>query len=101
MTRARAHLPTASIHTAAGLHNASRRADRKRAGVAHFLAEMKRGASLHLKYANGGRALWSLSNGQFVPADVAALLINDASVVSVGDALFPDTMPSQTWRIIQ
>ena len=58
---------------------------------------MRKGDFLHLQY-QAGRPLWSLSGGQSVPADVAAILTSNASVVPVGDALFAN-MPGQTWRI--
>ena len=45
---------------------------------------------LHLQYEHG-RAL---------PTDVAALVIANASVAPVGDALFSN-MPGQTWRHVR
>ena len=51
---------------------------------------------LHLQYERG-RALWRLSSGPFVPADVAAIVITKTCVVLIGDTLFND-LPSQTWR---
>ena len=51
---------------------------------------------LHLQYERG-RALWRLSSGPFVPADIAAIVITKTCVVPVGDTLFND-LPSQTWR---
>ena len=59
------------------------------------LAAMRAGQTLHLQYREG-RPLWSLSNGQRVTAEVAALLTSNANVVPAGDALFPD-QPAQTW----
>ena len=84
------------IYTVAGLRKASRRLDRHRVGVAKVLAEMKRGASLYLQHTNG-RALWSLSTGVFLTAEVAALVIARPEVVAVGDGLFRN-IPGQTWR---
>jgi hypothetical protein len=56
------------------------------------------GAKLHLHYEHS-RPIWGLSTGEFVPADVAALVISNPAVVSVGDSLFRD-LPGQTWRWI-
>ena len=49
---------------------------------------------LHLQYEHD-RALWRLSSGPFVPTDVAALVIANAPVAPVGDALISN-MPGQT-----
>jgi hypothetical protein len=84
------------IPTPAGLRQINRRADRKRDGVALVLTEMKRGAALRLQYQDG-RAIWSLSSGSFVTAEIAKLVTARSEVVACGDVLFLD-MPSQTWR---
>jgi hypothetical protein len=57
---------------------------------------MRRGEALHLQYENGC-PLWSLSRGQRVAADIAALVTANAFVVLVDGALFSD-LPGQTWR---
>jgi hypothetical protein len=77
----------------------SRRLDRHQLGVGHVLDAMKRGAALHLHYQNG-RALWSLSSGPFVTADIAAIVITKPSVVPVDVALFLG-VPGQTWRFAE
>ena len=86
------------IPTPANLRAAARRADRRVANVDRVLAAMKRGEFLHLQYENG-RPLWSLSGGWTVPANIAALVIADVSVVAVGRALFDDCL-GQAWRIL-
>jgi hypothetical protein len=85
------------IFTPRELRRATRRPDRRIANVDRVLAAMKNGESLYLEYENG-RPLWSLSGGRTVPANIAALVIADVSVVDVGDSLFPNS-PSQTWRM--
>ena len=75
-----------TVPTVSSLQHSSRRLDRRLCDAERVVLAMKTGASLHLHYQNG-RALWSLSNGPFVAADVAAIVINKPSVVSVGDAL--------------
>jgi hypothetical protein len=84
------------IQTLTQLQVANRRLDRRRAGVNKLLAAIRRGASLHLSYQNG-QPLWQLSTGEFVPSDVAEIVIKAPDVVSVGDALLPNH-PAQTWR---
>jgi hypothetical protein len=87
------------IYTPTELHRSARRLDRRLASVDQVLTAMRRGESLHLQYENG-RPLWSLSGGRTVSAETAEVLICNASVVPVGDALFND-MPGQTWRYVQ
>jgi hypothetical protein len=91
--------PSVGVQTAAQLQRKHRRADRHQLSVARVLDAMKRGAVLRLSYENG-RALWSLSSGPFVAADVAASVITKSCVASVGDALFVG-MPGQTWRFVE
>jgi hypothetical protein len=97
-----------SIHgldvvTAAQLRRRHQRFDRRIARSAReaerILAAMQRGAVLHLHFQSGGRAIWSLSTGIFVPADTAASIIANPNIVPDGDVLplLIDT-PSQTWR---
>jgi hypothetical protein len=87
------------VHTVSELQRSRRRLDRRRGAAGLIVTAMQRGARLHLQYACG-RALWRLSGGSFVPTDVAAVVISHPCVVSVGDALFPDT-PAQTWRFVE
>jgi hypothetical protein len=82
------------IYTPNQLHSTARRFDRRVNSINAALAAMRRGESLHLQYA-AGRQLWSLSGGRCVSAEVANLLISNASIVPVGDTLF-DGMPGQT-----
>ena len=84
------------VYTPGELHRSAHRLTRT-ASVSTALAAMRRGESLHLQY-QAGRSLWSLSNGCAVSAEVAGILINDASVVPVGGALFDD-MPGQSWKL--
>jgi hypothetical protein len=60
------------------------------------LSAMRAGAALRLEFEQG-RPRWSLSTGQTITPDVAALVTASASVVGGGDALF-NNAPSQTWR---
>jgi hypothetical protein len=46
------------------------------------------------------RRLWWLTDGRAVSPEIAKLVIVDADVGSVGDALFQD-MPTQTFRFIE
>jgi hypothetical protein len=79
------------------LRNSRRRADRRRAGAAQALAEMRHGAVLQLAYYRG-EPQWSLSSdGRAIPADVADILTHSAAVVPADDTLFPGS-PAQTWR---
>jgi hypothetical protein len=88
-----------TIPTSDSLRRAHRRLGRRSAGINTALAAMRRGESLHLEYRGGGRPCWSLSNGRTVSAEVASILINSASVVPAGDALFSD-LPGQSWKLL-
>ena len=72
-----------------------RRAHRLAARIDQALAAMREGQSLQLQHCEG-RPLWSLSGGQSVTADVAAILTCKA-LVPADTALFSD-LPGQTWR---
>jgi len=85
--------------TVSDLRRSSRCLDRRLASVGEVLGAMKKGEALHLQYENNG-PLWSLSGGRKVAADAAALLIDNASVAPVGDALFAN-IPGQTWRYVR
>jgi hypothetical protein len=86
----------AGILTAAELRCSTRRLDRRLSNLDHALAAMRRGEELHLQYENG-RPSWSLGSGRNVAAHIAALLMNNPSIVPAGDSLFPGSL-SQTWR---
>jgi hypothetical protein len=80
------------------IHDLTRlRRMRDQRATAEVLNKMRHGATLHLQHVNG-RALWSLSNGEFVSAAIAGVIIALASVEPAGDALFAET-PGQTWRM--
>ena len=87
------------IYTPSELHRLAHRLDRPVAGVNTALAAMRRGESLHLQY-QAGRALWALSGGRSISAEVAEILTKHALIAAVGDSLFPDCCPSQTWRYV-
>jgi hypothetical protein len=81
------------VTTDAELRHRQRQHDRHEANVARVLAAMRRGAR------NGGRPLWWLSSGPFVPTEVAKAITTHPDVVPGNDTLFPGA-PSQTWRWI-
>lgn len=87
------------VRTPEQLAAANRRADRLRRDTNNALAAMRRGAYLH-RHHEYGRALWSLSTGQFVRPEVAAVLIASPDITSLGDNLFRN-MPGQSWRLFQ
>jgi hypothetical protein len=62
---------------------------------ARVVTAMSRGQSLHKHFTRSG-PVYTLTDGQHVAADVAALVIADVRVVPVNDGLFPTT--PQTWR---
>jgi hypothetical protein len=87
------------VPTAADAQRVRRRLDRRRRHVDRVIEALRADAALHLTFVNG-RALWSLSSGVFVPADVAELVIDKSGVTPCDGALFPD-VPAQTWRFIE
>ena len=72
--------------TPSTLRNNSRRLDRLNAGVAVVLHAMRNGATLHLEFYETG-AKWRMSNGRYVNAAVARIVITNKGVVGVGDTL--------------
>jgi hypothetical protein len=60
---------------------------------------LQRGEALILEYRWYGR-VWCLSGGRHITDEIAQLVIKNANVTSVGDALFSD-VPAQTWRWIE
>lgn len=60
---------------------------------------MKRGEALHLEFAWQGR-FWRLSRGRRIADEVAQIVIENANVADVGDALTIDGAWPQTWRWI-
>lgn len=90
-------VPRQGVHIASEPRRSNRRLDRRLANVDQVLGAMRKGEALHLQYENN-RPHWSLSGGRNVIADTAALVIGNASVAPVGDALFQG-MPGQEWRV--
>jgi hypothetical protein len=77
------HMPV----TPAKLQRNARRLDKLNAAIEATLTAMKHGATLHLRYGQGGRG-WYLSNGHPVTDEVAKIVIQNIHVAGVGDALF-------------
>ncbi len=71
------------------------RLDRRTASINRALGSLRWGELLYLEY-RAGKPHWSLSGGSIVTPDIAALLIRNASVVPLNDALLEGM--SQTWR---
>jgi hypothetical protein len=63
------------------------------------LHAMRNGATLHLEFYETGPR-WRMSNGRYVNAAVARIVITNKNVVGVGDTLFADGT-SQTWRFVE
>lgn len=91
--------PTGGNRRAVNRATQLRRTSHKADCIDQALAALRADRSLHLQHRNGN-ARWSLSDGQSVTADVAAILTCSALVVPAGNALFSD-MPGQTWRYVQ
>ena len=81
-----------TTNRATQLRQTSRKVDR----VNQALAAMRTGRSLHLEHHNG-KALWSLSDGRPVTAEVAVLVIRHALVEPADTAVVSD-LPGQEWR---
>jgi hypothetical protein len=69
--RRKATWPHTSIHTASSLARKHHSLNRHIREVENALAELRRGASLHLSYSP--RRHWRLSSGVFVTDEVAVL----------------------------
>ena len=87
------------IRTVASLARSNRRLDLRHRAADVALEDMRRGASLNLTYGQG-REWWTLSNGQFVAAGVAAILIARPDIEVVSDTLIPNAR-AQTWHFIE
>jgi hypothetical protein len=84
------------IPTPKSVQQTNRQLDRRRADVFRVLRLMHSGnLTLHLQYIKG-RAVWSLTDGTAITAQLAELVIQRPEVVPVGDALFEDA-PPQTY----
>jgi hypothetical protein len=90
---ARPYRPT--ILTPQSLTRTRRWLDRRRHEADEVLAQMRRGATLHVQFGRDGQR-WRLSTGERVAADVVELVRADNRVVGAGDCLFG--MTSQTFR---
>jgi hypothetical protein len=77
----------------------TRRLDRLNIKVTSVLAAMRRGEALHMEFAWYGR-VWCLSGGRRIDNEVAQVVIKNARVADVGDALFSNA-PAQTWRWVE
>jgi hypothetical protein len=67
--------------------------------LASILDALRSGAVLHFSLA--GRPRWELYDGtaiKNVRSTQAQSLIKRGAIVAAGDSLFPDSVPSQTWR---
>lgn len=84
--------------TTRSLRLQQRRLARLLARKGQVLADMRNGAALHCQHQRNG-SLWTLSTGKVLSPEVATAVVNDVSVVGVGDALFENEL-SQTYRFI-
>jgi len=76
------------------------RLDRYRRSADRVIVIMRKdGASLHCSHEPKGDRWW-LSNGSGVSSETAELVILNADIVLVGDALFRNT-PGQTFRVVK
>jgi hypothetical protein len=66
--------------------------------VDRMLTRMREGLTLQLQH-RAGAPFWSLSNGEPVARDLAALVINNPNVVPADLGLFPDLVLGQTWEV--
>ena len=87
-----------SIPTIQLLTKTRRWLDRRQREADTVLAQMRRGASLHVQFGHNGHR-WRLSTGERVAGDVAELVRADSQIVGVGDCLF-DNSTSQTIRYL-
>jgi hypothetical protein len=76
-----------------------RKPDRLKGKAAAVLARMKQGQALHLENRWYGAA-WCLTGGQYIQDEIAKVVICNANVAAVGEALFQN-VPSQTFRWIK
>jgi hypothetical protein len=67
----------------------------------HLLDRLSNGAVLHLSLAKGCQS-WELHDGItviWIGSRTAQAAIKRGAIIGSGDTLFPDVVPSQTWRI--
>lgn len=77
----------------------ARKLDQLNGKVATVLAAMQRGEALHHERMWYG-GIWWLSNGRRITDEIAQVVIQNANVTGVGDALFHGAR-SQTYRWIE
>jgi hypothetical protein len=77
---------------------AAQRLDLRNRGVTMVLNAMRHGAALYKMFTPSG-TVWTLSNGCRVSTQVAAVVIVDPDIASVGDGLFDDGS-TQTYRYV-
>jgi hypothetical protein len=75
------------IHTPASLQAGRRRVTRRLEAAQRVLDRMRSGEALHLTYTQSGPR-WELSSNGIVGSEIAALVIQSASITDAGDALF-------------
>jgi ABC-type lipopolysaccharide export system ATPase subunit len=87
--------------TIVDLRRRVRKQDQIAIKAAATIRAMLHGQSLHLHH-DRQQTVWWLSGGERIDADVAALVISNPSIVSVGDALpLGIGAPAQTWRYVE
>jgi hypothetical protein len=85
-----------TVHTTS-ISRANRRSLGRNIARAELVLEaMRAGAVLHAQHTRSG-TIWTLTTGQRAAEEVAGLVVNSASVVGLGDALF-DGCLAQTYR---
>jgi hypothetical protein len=87
-----------TISTPASLRTTAQHLDRRNRGVTAALNAMRRGAALYKMFTPNG-TVWTLSNGCRVSPTIAAVVIVNPNIVSVGDGLFNDGS-AQTYRYV-
>ena len=90
---------TAGVQTESELDRGVIRLNRINRGVAHTIAAMRRGATLHLTH-RPNLTSWQLSNDTAVSNEVARAVIVRGDVTGVGDSLFGRAL-SQTFRYVE
>jgi len=89
-----------SIQTVSTLKRRRSRLDRYRRSADQVIAVMRKDElALHCSHEPKGDRWW-LSDGSGVSSETAKLVILNADIVSVGDALFNNT-PGQIFRVVR
>jgi len=87
-----------TIPTPTSRRAVAQRRDRHNRGAAIVLNAMRHGSALHKMFTPSG-TVWTLTNGCRVSPSIAAVVIANPIVASVGDSLFNDGS-SQTYRFV-